>query len=148
MIVQLCLFYCIWSLSQYHDEYQLNYFVMLCCITPAPAMINDPGMDSSVSVIETADISLSCTARGVPAPTITWSRDGVNLSGTENRITISFPMESTNDSTGFINVTSTLTVTDSMRSDANNYTCVASNTVQNSTQQDERTFTLTVNCKS
>ena len=130
------------------DIYQLNYFVMLCCNTPAPAMINDPGMDSSVSVNETADISLSSTARGVPAPTITWSRDVVNLSGTENRITISSPMESTDNSTGFIDVTSTLTVTNSMRSDANNYTCVASNTVQGSTRQDQRTFTLTVNCKS
>ena len=148
MIVKLCLFYCIWSLSQYHNGYQLNYFVMLCCNTPAPAMINDPGMDSSVSVNETADISLSCTARGVPAPTITWSRDVVNLSGTENRITISSPMESTDNSTGFIDVTSTLTVTNSMRSDANNYTCVAFNTVQGSTQQDQGTFTLTVNCKS
>ena len=121
---------------------------MLCCITPAPAAITDPGMDSCVSANETADISLSCTARGVPAPTITWSRDGVNLSGTENRITISFPMESTVNSTGFIAVTSTLTVTNSMRPDANNYTCVASNTVQGATQQDQRTFTLTVNCKS
>ena len=111
-------------------------------------MINDPGMDSSVSVNETADISLSCTARGVPAPTITWSRDGVNLSGTENRITISSPMESTDNTTGFIDVTSTLTVTNSMRSDANNYTCVASNTVQGATRQDQRTFTLTVNGKS
>ena len=105
-------------------------------------------MDSSVSVNETVDISFSCTARGVPAPTINWSRDGVILSGNENRITISSPMESTDTSTGFIDVTSTLTVTNSMRSDVNNYTCVASNTVQGATQQDQRTFTLTVNCKS
>ena len=121
---------------------------MLCCITPAPAMINVPGMDSSVLVNETADTSLSCTARGVPAPTITWSHDGVNLLGTENRITVSSPMESTDNSTGYIDVTSTLTVTNSMRSDANNYTCVSSNTVQGATRQDQRTFTLTVNCKS
>ena len=121
---------------------------MLCCITPAPAAITDSGIDSSVSVNETADISLSCTTRGVPAPTITWSHDGVNLSVTENRIIISSPMESTDNSTGFIDVTSTLTVTNSMRSDANNYTCVASNTVQGATRQDQRTFTLTVNCKS
>ena len=110
-------------------------------------MINDPGMDSSVSVNETADISLSCTARGVPAPTITWSRDEVILSGTENKITISSPMESTDDSTGFIDVTSTLTVTNSMRSDANNYTCVAFNIVQGAMMQDQRTFALTVNGK-
>ncbi len=84
-------------------------------------------------------VTLSCTARGVPEPSITWSTSA------GGRITIT-PNTST-DSDGFISVTSTLHISNLTRDDAISYTCTASNTVMSGTVMTARTFTLTVNCK-
>ena len=48
---------------------------------------------------------------------------------------------------GFLDATSTLTIPSADRTDAGNYTCVASNTVFGSPVQDLQQFMLTVNCK-
>ena len=48
---------------------------------------------------------------------------------------------------GFVNIISTLTIRSANRSDAGNYTCVASNTVFGSPMRDIGQFVLTVNCK-
>ena len=48
---------------------------------------------------------------------------------------------------GFLDITSTLTIQSADRSDAGNYTCVASNTVFGSPMRDIGQFGLAVNCK-
>ncbi len=83
--------------------------------------------------------TLSCTARGVPEPSITWSTSA------GGRITIT-PNTST-DSDGFISVTSTFDISNLTRNDAMSYTCTASNTVMSGAVMATRIFTLTVNCE-
>ena len=48
---------------------------------------------------------------------------------------------------GFLDTTSTLTISSVNRADTGNYSCVASNTVFGSPVQDLQQFMLTVNCK-
>ena len=76
---------------------------------------------------------------------ITWWYQNTQLMDSDPRLSIqSVTVESVN---GFLNTTSTLTVPSVNRSDAGNYTCVASNTVFGSPVSDMQQFMLTVNCK-
>ena len=59
---------------------------------------------------------IQCTFEGLPAPTVSWSRDGTMLTNGANDITI------TTD-----NNSSTLTITTVTSGGAGNYTCMVSN---------------------
>ena len=91
------------------------------------------------------DIVLDCTVKGFPAPTITWNRGDTELTGAEDRITITNAAVSM-DNDGFYVVESTLMISPSNRDDSDMYSCVATNTVLGSTRTDTRIFNLTVNC--
>ena len=103
--------------------------------------MTDPTNDTAVSGDEGDVVTFSCTARGVPVPSITWS----NL--TSDRITINVTSP-TADSEEYISITSTLTISGVMRDDNGSYVCNATNTIMDSVEMETRTFTLTVNCKS
>ena len=79
-------------------------------------------------------VIFGCVATGIPAPVITWLRDGVELNTTsDNRVML----DNVNNSINFVRmddgevisqVTRSLTLADAMDSDsAATYTCVASN---------------------
>ena len=96
-----------------------------------------------ITAVEGNDTVFTCTAKGYPAPTITWYRgvmetDHMELTGAEEPIMM---ME------GFIVVTSVLTISPVTRHDSDVYSCVATNSVLGSVRSDMRVFNLTVNCK-
>ena len=76
---------------------------------------------------------------------ITWRYLNTQLMDSDPGLSIqSVTEESVN---GFLDTTSTLTIPSVNRSDAGNYTCVASNTVFDGPASDMHQFMLTVNCK-
>ncbi len=96
-------------------------------IQPTEASIS-LGYDVHTTVI------LNCTARGLPAPGVTW----ILLSGMY-QVSSSTSM----DAEGYAVVTSSLIITNVMRGDATSYTCSTSN----SDETDSHSFTLTIYCK-
>ena len=97
-------------------------------------MIADPSNDTFMEFDEEDDVVLSCTARGIPRPNITWTP------GPDSTRSVT-TFEST-DSQGFDVISSNITIMNIQRSDTL-YTCSASNTLGSQI----RSFTLTVNCK-
>ena len=111
----------------------------------APAEILSPQKPTATSVNETDSVSFVCTARGFPAVDFTWWYQNTQLMDSDPRLSMqSVTVESDN---GIFNTTSTLTIPSVDRSDAGNYTCVASNTFFGSPVSDVQQFILTVNCK-
>ncbi len=81
----------------------------------------------TVTVSEGSSAVVMCTATGVPAPTISWSLNGVLLSDDGATLLIS---SSTDDTMALLSVTSTLNVTSVTRESAlATITCTASNGV-------------------
>ena len=104
-----------------------------------------PQEPTAISVNETDSVSLVCSARGFPTVDITWRHQNTQFMYSDPRLSIqSMIVEGDN---GIFNTTSTLTIPSVDRSDAGNYTCVASNTVFGDPVSDMQQFMLTVNCK-
>ena len=111
----------------------------------APAEILSPQEPTAISVNETYPVNFVCTARGFPAVDITWWYQNTQFMDSDPGLSIqSVTVEGDN---GFLITTSTLTILSVDRSDAGNYTCVASNTVFGDPVSDVEQFMLTVNCK-
>ena len=90
--------------------------------------------------------TLTCTARGVPAPTFMWYRESELINSSDTRLKIS-SSEVVNNTTGFIYVTSQLNITLVNRSDAGMFRCDASNVIVGDLFDDSQTYQVTVNCK-
>ena len=132
--------------------------VAICCVffftyftyyltlsSTAPAQILPPQEPTAISVNETNSVSFVCSARGFPAVNITWWYQNAQLMDSDLRLSIqSVTVENNN---GFLDTTSTLTISSVNRSDAGNYACVASNTVFGDSMRDMQQFMVTVNCK-
>ena len=84
---------------------------------------------------EGQSLVLSCTAKGFPRPTITWSPVGG-----DRRI---LNTSTSTDAEGFLVITSTFMIESVQRSDAGLYTCDASSTQGTRLQS----FNIIVNCK-
>ena len=123
------------------------YMVWLCTLlcSTAPVEILSPQEPTAMSANETDSVSLACSARGYPAVDITWWYQNTQLMDSDPGLSIQSMTEENEN--GFLDTTSTLTVSSVDRSDAGNYTCVASNTVFGSPASDMHQFMLTVNCK-
>ena len=111
----------------------------------APAEILSPQEPTAISVNRTDPLSFVCTARGFPAVDITWRYQNTQLMDSDPRLSTQ-PVTVEGDN-GFLITTSTLTIPSVDRSDAGNYTCVASNTLFVSPMSDMQQFMLTVNYK-
>ena len=120
-----------------------TYYLTLS--STAPAQILSPQESTAISVNETYPVSLVCIARGFPAVDITWWYQNTQLMDSD--LGLSKQSVTEENENGFLDTTSTLTISSVDRSDAGNYACVASNTVFGSPVSDMQQFLLTVNCK-
>ena len=80
-----------------------------------------------------------CTATGIPAPTISWYRNGTKLGG-DTHITLSnhtTPTLVQGDGGMVYSVSRTLMLADTRDDDSGTYTCRASNIVRSDTQDFE-----------
>ena len=96
-------------------------------------------MTDEVDESDMAAVNFTCIARGSPEPQIVWRRGDVDVTASST--------SSSGTAPDFITVTSTLTIDPAERSDAGNYTCVASNDVFGEERSDTQVFTLVVNCE-
>ena len=110
----------------------LSIKIFLFVEFPVAPEISQPPMNATK--VEGEDVVFSCSVDGNPSPVVTWTKNGEELNVAAN---------------SRINVLSThnnhsLTITNVNRSDAGQYTCVASNSVSSSTSS---AATLTVQCE-
>ena len=88
------------------------------------------------TVDEGNSLKFECTATGIPAPEITWLRDGVELNSTSDpRINFgiaSDPMAiSRDDNETVLEVTCTLTLASAVDEDSGSYVCMATSIAGN-----------------
>ena len=120
-------------------SYLFGAFVFYQCsknpslsFTDPPKFLKQPSGDTKA---EGLNVSLECQIEGKPKPTVTWLKDGAEVNSTgDSRITASNNLD-----------TWTLNISQLNRTDEGNYTCYASNSLENQTSA---TAQLTVNCKS
>ena len=86
----------------------------------------------SYTADEGNSVTFECTATSIPAPEITWLKDGVELNSTSDpRITFgaaSDPMDvSRDDGETVLEVTRNLTLANTVDEDSGSYVCIATN---------------------
>ena len=87
-------------------------------------MILFPDDDTTFMVDEERQIDIPCNATGLPAPTISWYRNGVIIN--DPRFIFGTPDEMLG-ADGVYTVMRTLTLMGAQDADSDNYTCVAEN---------------------
>ena len=102
-------------------------------------IITIPIDNFTLTVNETEVALFECTATGIPPPTISWYRNGMELGG-DTRITLSnhtTPTLVQGDGGMVYSVSRTLMLADTRDDGSDTYTCRASNIVENDTQDFE-----------
>ena len=75
------------------------------------------------------NVSLNCTADGIPQPVILWRKNGQLLLNT-SRVTIVSSQESNGFHTNYIPTTSVITIKDLRGNDNGNYSCQVDNKIK------------------
>ena len=106
-------------------------------------------MNYTVNLTDTA--TFQCVATGIPAPSITWFRNGTELnSTTDPRVTLNNPSDAVTVADGagenILQVTRTLSLSMSVDEDSGSYECRASNDA--TPGEDRESFELVVQSKS
>ena len=81
---------------------------------------------------ETTSAVFQCSVTGIPAPSISWYRNGVPLA--HSRVSVGSPSQQLLSS-DLYQVTQTLTITETVDSDSGNYSCMGTNAAGNDTAQ-------------
>ena len=125
-------------LTVYGKCCNISFYIIVSLIVLPDAV----SLAHTYTVNENSLVSFQCSATGVPAPSITWYRNGAMLSNeTDTRILIL--STSGQLSSDIYKVTVNLTLSNVKRNDSDYYSCTATNVVGNDTDK----FKLTVNCK-
>ena len=101
-------------------------------VTPMVTNVYPEVGQMNYTVNESDTVTFECSATGIPPPTITWLRNGMELNDTtDSRVTVGNPMEIdfTRDNVGetVSMVTRTLNLMNTTDGDSGMYTCMASN---------------------
>ena len=116
------------TVKNFFDSTSVQHFIYFLV---APEIFINP---KDNTMVEGEDVAFSCLVGGSPPPSVSWTRNGVELNFTANHRVSLF---STNNN-------HSLAITNVQESDAGQYRCVASNTVGRSTSF---SATLTVPCE-
>ena len=106
-------------------------------------------MDNFILTVNETEVALfECTATGIPPPTISWYRNGMELSG-DSHITLSnhtTPTLVQGDGGMVYSVSRTLMLADTVDGDSDTYTCRATNMVGSDSMDhtDEQDFELVI----
>ena len=101
-------------------------------VTPMVTSVYPEVGQMNYTVNETDTVTFECSATGIPPPTITWLRNGMELNDmTDSRVTVGDPMEMDftrdNDGETVSIVTRTLNLMNTTDGDSGMYTCMATN---------------------
>ena len=91
--------------------------------------------------------TLTCTARGVPAPEFMWYRGSELINGSDTRLEL-LSSQLLNSTTGFVYVTSQLNIIVVDRSDTGMFRCEARNVILGLSLDDSQIYQVRVNCES
>ena len=120
---------------------------MIMHLYVAATVITFPNASVPLTVTEGDQTILTCTARGVPAPEFTWYRGSELISGSDTRLQVSSGTPMSNTTTGYIFVTSELSISAVNRTDTGVFRCETTNIVLGEATTDSQTYSVTVNCK-
>ena len=116
---------------------QCLYKILLLTGIPTVSPLNN------TIVRERNEITITCEALGYPPLTVVWNRTNGTLSK-RSRVSVSDSVTVPTEYGNVTRVSVNLTITNAYREDTGVYTCSANNSVGN----DERSITITVQCKS
>ena len=107
-------------------------FLLQHSVVPVVTSVYPDVNRMNYTVDEGNSVIFECTATGIPAPEITWLRDGVELNSTSDpRITFGNagdPMDvSRDDGETVLEVTRNLTLANTVDEDSGSYVCTAAN---------------------
>ena len=124
---------------------------MLLSNTSASVEITDPLVDIEVMKNEGDMVTITCTARGVPPPFISWYLNGQVIVTDGDRVTVVPLSDVMVDIEGYSSVTSMIVISNILRTDAGIGSCVANNTVTigmiDMDTEATRFVNITVQCK-
>ena len=107
------------------------FCMLLHTVTPTVTRVYPDVGQMNYTVNETDTVTFECSATGIPPPTITWLRNGMELNNvTDSRVTVGDPMETDferGDGETVSMVTRTLNLINTTDDDSGMYTCMAAN---------------------
>ena len=114
----------------------------------APPMVAEPTPGTTVFVNATDNVTVSCTASGLPAPDIRFL-NGRGVLSTSGRIDVGTLSDPTELASGASLVSRTLTISATVDGDSGQYSCEAFNTIPglDLNLNDSRDFELVVQSK-
>jgi hypothetical protein len=124
--------------------------VFLSAVTPEVISVYPEPSQMNYTVNMTGTVTFECAVTGIPEPSITWFRNGTELSDADSRVTINDPSDamSVMDGAGgmIFLVTRTLNISMSQDEDSGSYECRGSNDATPGV--DVESFELIVQSKS
>lgn len=126
------------TLTTGYTHHTVHQF-FLCFLPPEPALVivhpDDVVIPAGDSVL------LTCIGYGMPVPSISWQKNGENLTDSSLKFTVTETNVFVEDT---VFVKSVLLLCNVSDLDSGNYTCIADNTIQRPSTE---TFSVRVQCK-